>query len=386
VTTAWFHCFAGVAGDMVLGALLDAGADEAAVRDVLGSLGVDGWELVVERTSRNGIAARRAVVRTEEQPPHRRVAELVAILDRAPLPPRVRERAGAVFSALARVEGAIHDVPPHEVELHEVGALDALVDVVGACAALEALGVDDVVCSPITTGFGTVRAAHGAIPHPAPAVLALLAEREAPTVGVEVPVELATPTGVALMTTLAGRFGTLPPMAVQRVGYGAGGRTLPELPNLVQVVIGTPTAASGSQPVVLLEANVDDATGEVLAHAVATLLSAGAHDAWITPIVMKKGRPAHTVSVLCDPARAAKLRRVLIAETGTLGVRGTTLERWPQDRRELTVEVGGHAVRVKVSADRVKAEHDDAAAAATALGRPLRDVLAEAEQLARLAR
>jgi uncharacterized protein (DUF111 family) len=205
--------------------------------------------------------------------------------------------------------------------------------------------------------------------------------------GVELDLELTTPTGAALLAALATGFGALPALTIMSVGYGAGSRDLAGRPNVTQVVVGDTTHASDAsgQPVMQLEANVDDATGEVLAHTVDALLHAGAHDAWITPIVMKKGRPAHTVHALCDPTRLGELRELMISETGTLGVRAARLDRWPQARRTITVDVDGHAVRLKISASRVKVEHDDARAAATALGVPLRDVLHRAEQLGRAA-
>jgi uncharacterized protein (TIGR00299 family) protein len=387
MTTAWFHCFNGVAGDMALGALLHAGAEESEVRALLGRLPVTGWELTVAPVQRNGIAALHARVTTVETQTHRTVSDLERLLDEAALPARVGARARAVFRALGDVEGAVHGQAPGDVELHEVGALDALVDVVGTCAALEVLGVDDVVCSPIATGLGTVRGAHGVLSNPAPAVVALLARAGAPARGVDVPVELATPTGVALMTVLSSGFGPLPPMRPAAVGHGAGTRELEGRPNVVQVVVGEPTSAGRApgpgQPVRLFEANVDDATGEVLAHTVAALLAAGALDAWVTPIVMKKGRPAHVVSALAGDGCADTVATTLVRETGTLGLRASTVERWPQARDERTIDVGGHPVRVKVTADRVKVEHDDALAAARALDRPLRDVLSAAEAAGR---
>jgi hypothetical protein len=206
-----------------------------------------------------------------------------------------------------------------------------------------------------------------------------------PAVGVDLGMELATPTGVALVRTLASGFGPLPAMTVSATGFGAGARDLDGRPNVVQVVIGERAATTepSGQPVVLLEANLDDATGEVLAHTIARLLEVGAHDAWVTPIVMKKGRPAHTVAALVDPADAGRVAAVLTAETGTLGVRGSRLDKWPAMRTVRTVDVDGHAVRVKVAAGRAKVEFDDAAAAARALGVPVRDVLARAEAAAR---
>ena len=245
---------------------------------------------------------------------------------------------------------------------------------------LSAAGVDRIVCSPITVGQGRVQAAHGELPNPAPAVVDLLALRHAPTRGIADHRELATPTGVALMVALADEFGPMPAMRVHAVGYGAGTRDIPGRPNVVQVVIGESVESSPGpgQPVELLECNVDDATGEVVAHAIARLLAAGAHDAWASPIVMKKGRPAFTVHALCDGARIDAVRTVMVDETGTLGVRGSTMHRWPQQRTESAVVVDGHRIGVKLAAGRVKVEHDDAAAAAAALGLPLRVVMERA--------
>ncbi|MEZ5216236.1 MAG: nickel pincer cofactor biosynthesis protein LarC [Ilumatobacteraceae bacterium] len=384
---AWFHCFNGVAGDMALGALLDAGADLVHVRSAIDALDVPGWSLEVERTQRCGIAGSRALVHTDDTAHHRHFAEIRDRLAAAGAPAHLR--AIEVFAALAEVEGRIHGTPPEDVEFHEVGSLDAIVDIVGTCAALASLGVDRVVCSPITVGMGSFRAAHGVLPNPGPAVAGLLARSNAPARGIDLDVELTTPTGAALMTVLADEFGPMPEAAVTAVGYGAGTRELPGRPNLVQVVIGeraadrTPGPHAPGQPVQLLEANVDDTTGEVLGHALAVLLEAGAYDAWVTPIVMKKGRPAHTVHVLCDPVRAGALGALLVAETGTLGLRGTVLDRWPQTRSVRTVEVDGQPIAIKQTSGRTKVEFDDARAAAAQLGLPLRDVLRRAEAAAR---
>jgi uncharacterized protein (TIGR00299 family) protein len=385
MTTAWFHCFSGIAGDMAFGALLDAGADRAVVFDLLDRLPRPD-AITIEAVQRGGIGATRVVVPNEPDHQHRPYRDILKLLAAAELPDRVYERAVAVFDRLAVVEGGIHGVAPADVEFHEVGALDAIVDVVGTCAALEALGVDDVHASAVAVGSGTVRSAHGILPNPAPAVVALLAAAGAPTHGVDIALELTTPTGAALLAGLATRFGPLPAMTPDAVGYGAGSRDVDGRPNVVQVVIGTatpapPTAVGGEpgQPVTLLEVNVDDATGETLAHAVAALLDAGAHDAWITPIVMKKGRPAHTVSVLADPALVADLAAALSVETGSLGVRAQRLERWPRARTDEAVTVDGERIRIKVGAGRVKVEYDDAAAAARRLGRPLPEVVARAE-------
>ena len=328
------------------------------------------------------------------------------MIDRAGLPQRVRDRARAVYATLADVEGAIHGIDPADVELHEVGAVDSIVDVVGACAALEAWGVDVVVFSPIAVGHGTVRTQHGQLPNPVPAVADMLARYGAPTVGLDTTMEVATPTGVALMCVLsamnptgAPRPGAMPPMQVIATGYGAGTADVAGRPNVVQVVLGDldiavdaavsasvdgDTAPAGS-PAVEVSVNVDDVTGEVLAHTVERLLAVGAFDAWITPIIMKKGRPAHTVHALCDEARLAAVRDTIVTETGSLGVRAHRVRRWPQQRHEITVDVDGHPVRVKVATHigRMDVEFDDAAAVAAATGVPVREVIATAETLAR---
>ena len=382
---AWFHPFSGIAGDMALGALLDAGAPLPGVLRTLELLGVEGWTLTTEHVQRGGIRATRAIVTADTDGqthrPYREVRDLIA---RSPLPDRVLERSAGVFRKLAEAEAKLHGQQPDDVELHEVGAIDAIVDVVGVCAALELLEVDEVRSGPIAQGTGMTRSQHGPIPVPAPATLALLAG--APTYGLEIAAELTTPTGAALLAGLASGFGPLPSMVVTSVGYGAGTKDLAQRPNVTQVVIGdaaTSTSLGGGQPAVLLEANVDDATGEALAHAIARLLDAGAYDAWVTPIVMKKGRPAHTVHALCDETITGSVATVLTRETGSLGVRGSRVERWPHARNEATVEVDGQPIRVKIGSGRVKVEHDDAAAAAWALGLPLREVLSRAEEAGR---
>ena len=378
VTVAWFHCFSGIAGDMALGALVDAGADLDGVREVCGRLPVGGWALEAETVMRSGIGATKIHVLVEPSTVVRTAAHITGMVEEARLPDRVRARALATFDALAQAEAHLHRRPPESVHFHEVGGIDAIIDVVGTCAALELLGIDEVCASPVANGIGMVRAAHGLLPNPVPAVVELL--RGIPTYSLDIPVELTTPTGAALLAALGVSFGQMPAMEIAQAGFGAGTAELGDRPNLTQVVIGRRARAMATgQPVMLLEVNVDDATGEQLAHAVAELLSSGAHDAWLTPVVMKKGRPGFVVSALADPALAAQVSRVLASETGSFGVRGTTFERWPEDRRVDQVEVDGLPVRVKVGAGRAKVEHDDAVRAARRSGRSLREVRADAE-------
>ncbi len=379
---AWFHCFSGVAGDMALGALVDAGADPDEVTALVRRLPVDGWDLEAEPVLRGGVAATKVHVRVAEDAPHRTWATIRDLLAEAALPPRVHDRAHATFALLARVEGALHRTDPDDVHFHEVGALDALVDVVGTCAALEVLGIDEVRSSPLTVGRGTVRAAHGILPNPSPAVTRVLAEVGAPVHGVDSPVELTTPTGAALVAALATGFGPVPDGAVRGTGFGAGSADPDGSVNATQVVVVRAEDGAGgraAQPVTVLETTVDDVTGEALADAVAAVLAAGAVDAWVTPVVMKKGRPGHVVTALAGAGHGPAVAEALRTATGTLGVRAATYERWPATRQVVEVDVDGHPVRVKVSPVRAKAEHDDVAAVAAATGRPPLEVAARAE-------
>jgi uncharacterized protein (TIGR00299 family) protein len=380
-TVAWFHPFAGIAGDMALGALLDAGADIGYVYKVLAELPIDGFNLEARSVHRGGLTATLADVRTADQAHHRHYVEIVQMLDSASLPTRVKQRSLLVFARLAEVEGALHGVTPAEVEFHEVGSLDAVVDIVGTCAALESLGVDEVMSGPVALGHGTVNAAHGPLPNPAPAVAALLVGK--PVVGRDIASELTTPTGAALLAALATHWGAMPSMQLVATGLGAGQRDPIDRANVTQVMIGT-RGGSQSEMLTVLEANVDDATGEVLADVVARLLDAGALDAWLTPIVMKKGRPATTVHVLATGTDTAALRQLLAEHSGSLGVRSHQIERWSTERHLESVVVDGHEIAIKVTGYRAKAEFDDAARAAQASGRPVRDVIAEAEARWRL--
>jgi uncharacterized protein (TIGR00299 family) protein len=406
---AWFHCYAGIAGDMALGSLLDAGADFDELMRLLERLPIGGWTLEAEAVQRCGIAATRAVVRARDDGVVRTFRHIRAILEEARLPDRIRDRSIAAFSALAEVEGRLHRRPALQAHFHEVGGHDTVVDIVGTAAALELLGVAVITSSPVATGTGVVRTSHGVLPNPAPAVVRLL--EGIPVWGRDVNVELTTPTGAAILAGMASAHGPMPAMVVGSTGFGAGSRELDDLPNCTQVVVGERVggrsggvAGSGAgtlaggrpgaseltgtgvgmladagQPLVVLEANLDDASGETLAHAVAQLLEAGALDVWVTGVLMKKGRPGHVVSVLTDVALVGSLRQVLAAETGSFGVRAHAVQRWPITRQVDEVEVGGFPVRVKVSPGRVKAEQADAARVARRLGMPMREVVSLAE-------
>lgn len=376
---AWFHCFSGIAGDMALGSLVDAGAPLDGVREMCLRLPLEGWDIEAEPVMRSGIAATKVHVRAEATTVVRTAAHITGLVEEARLPERVTARAIATFRALAEAEGKLHRRPPEQVHFHEVGGIDAIVDIVGTCAALEILEVDCVHSSPVAQGHGMVRAAHGHLPVPVPAVVELL--RGAPTYGIDIDAELTTPTGAAILAANVVGWGPMPSMRIEVSGFGAGTRDFEERPNLVQVVLGTRVdELDQNQPVVKIEANVDDVTGEHLALAVVALMEAGAHDAWITPIIMKKGRPAHMVSALADSAVAEQVAAALVAATGSFGVRTQEMSRRPMRRALHEVEVAGHIVRVKVGPGRVKVEHDDAAHVARRTGRPLREVVSLAEE------
>jgi len=399
---AWFHCFSGIAGDMALGSLLAAGAPLAEVVAMLERLDLDGWRLETEAVLRGGIAATKVHVVVTDDASQRTWRDIAELISSAGLPSRVEDRALAVFARLAHVEAAMHAQAADDVHFHEVGGHDAIIDVVGTAAALELLEVDEIFSSPVATGLGLVTSAHGMLPNPAPAVVGLL--EDIPTWGRDIDRELTTPTGAALLAAMASGFGPMPAMRVLGHGFGAGGRELDELPNCTQVVLGVATGANegrivrgqsplgaspepgeAGQPVIELQANLDDVTGEQLAHAVTVLLEAGAHDAWLVPVLMKKGRPGHVLHVLSDVAQAARLREVIRTTTGTLGVRAVPGERWPLARRFDSVKVDGFPIAIKVGAGRIKAEHDDVAAVARRTGRPLRSVADEAESAWRAA-
>lgn len=395
MNSAWINCSAGVAGDMLLGALIDAGADAMEVANIVSGLGVDGWALTADCVDRCGISATRAIVvehhhddnhhRDREHAPHRPYRDIVALITNADIPDEVKANALCVFRTLGEAEAKVHGVSLDDVEFHEVGSLDAIVDVVGTCAALHLLGITHIVASPIATSHGTVRSAHGKIPSPGPAVARMLAARNAPVRGIDLDYEVSTPTGVAIITALAASFGPAPTMTVTNIGHGAGTKNPPDHANVVQVLIGIADhdTSHDVESLIVLETNTDDVTPEVLAHTVSTLMVAGANDAWVTPILMKKDRHGHCLQVLCRPESAADMRSIISRETGSLGIRATALQRFTSARRTVTVDVLGHSIDVKCNDHRVKAEFDHAARAARDTGLPLREVMRLAEDAAR---
>jgi hypothetical protein len=386
VSFAYFDCFAGVAGDMVLGALLDAGGSAEALRAGLAGVPIDPFELEVTGVERGGIGATHVRVRAGRSPVIRTWAYLRGALGEADLPASVRDRSLAVFGRLAEAEAQIHRKPVDQIHFHEVGAVDAVVDIVGSALLLHELGVTEVWASAVATGTGLARSEHGVLPVPAPAVLELL--RGVPIYSGGVAAELTTPTGAAILAATADRFTELPPMRVAAVGYGAGSRHHDELPNLLRVVLGerTEAGAAGDSGLVL-EANLDDMTPELAPWVLDRLFEAGAADAWFTPIHMKKGRPGLTLSVLCAPGTDAAVRELLWRETSTIGVRGLPVRKWMLERRVIVVGVPGGKVRVKLGLDEgrvvnVAPEYADCARLAGETGRPLKDVMARAQAAA----
>jgi len=380
----WLDCSAGISGDMLLGALVDAGVELAVLQAAVDGLGVEPIRLVARPVTRAGIGATKVDVEVPAAATTRTWADVRELLEAAELAEAVRSTALAVFARLAAAEAAVHRVPPDEVHFHEVGALDALADIVACAAGLHALGLTELTASPVSLGSGTARGAHGPIPVPSPAVLALLTA--VPVEAGPVHEEMTTPTGAALLAAAATAYGPMPSMVLSRTGSGAGGRNPTEVANVLRLVLGEPVndSAAGAW---LLEANVDDLDPRLWPGVLASLLTAGASDAWLTPILMKKGRPAHTLSVLCGAGEVETLRSSMFRETSTIGVRTARVDKHALERREHAVEVAGQPVRVKLGllggeVVNVMPEWDDVAAAARALGRPAKAVLLDAHAAA----
>ena len=412
---AWFDVSAGAAGDMICGALIDAGAPldrvQAAVDAVIPAV----VRLRAEPVTRAGLRATDLTVEVLiPDAEHRSWSTIRALLDRSALEPAVRASATAVFARLAEAEGRVHGIAADDVHFHEVGALDSIADVVGSCAALNALGIDTgpgmeaglgtgrigahrIVAGSMALGSGHVSGAHGQLPVPVPAVLELVRGWSVLAGGMG---ELTTPTGAAIVTALAGQCGPLPALIVEAVGVGAGDRDTPGRANVVRIVIGRPVAGTEGGPVVegegaaeglvtaasaatVLETNVDDLDPRIWPGVLARLLAAGASDAWLTPILMKKGRPAHTLSVLSAPDRVATLRALILRETSAIGLREHVVTKHALARTWVPVPLPGGSVRIKVATSagivvHATPEFEDVAALAEMTGRPVRDVLEEA--------
>ncbi len=400
----YFDCFSGISGDMALGALFDLGLDVQALRTELHKLHIDGWEIDVQPGMRSFISGTRAMVHAPEQATHRHLSDVQTILEQSRLSQSVKTRSMHIFTILAEAEGQIHGVSAEQVHFHEVGALDAIIDIVGFVCALELLEIEQVYASALPLGSGWVRAAHGLIPVPAPATLALLASAQAPILPDDTPGELVTPTGAAMLAALA-QF-QRPDMQIMRVGYGLGKRDPADRPNALRAWLGHKTQAgsgvrsqglgignqetrrpggqkserAGDPPeLVLLETNIDDQAGEQLAYVCEQLMARGALDAWITPILMKKGRPAVMLSALIPASYEQALVELIMRESSTLGIRRRMLERYVAERSIEHVDTAWGRVRLKRKYWQgqdlgAMPEYEDCAAIAREHGLALREV------------
>ena len=372
--TLYFDCFSGASGDMIVGALLDAGADPELIRTGLEALELPGWQIDVQEVTRGGIRATKVSVTSDKHEAARSYNDIVQIIEASSLHEAIKRPALHIFSILGEAEASIHRVPLAEIHLHEVGGVDAIVDVVAACAALASLGPDSIVTSPIATGRGLTDSLHGIIPVPAPAVTAILAGVELIERGTE---ELITPTGAAILKGITDRFDEMPPMRLETVGYGAGTRDN-QVPNVLRVLIGTSEAA-GTNRHAIVEANVDDMTPEMIPFVIERLLEAGAQDAWTTPIIMKKGRPAMTIAALVAQSDLDAVLSAIYRETTTFGARVRAADKYELEREWRTVEVEGYELRVKVALHNGEVttaapEYEDALKIARISGLPLKKI------------
>jgi len=394
----YFDCISGISGNMTLGALIQAGADPDVIRTHVAALPLEPFEFLIEEVETHGIHALQVTVRVETTAVVRTYANIKAMLEETALPEGARAIAQRIFRRLAEAEAVVHRRDVEQVVFHEVGAVDSIVDITGTAVALDALGVDRVFASSVPTGLGMTKTQHGMMPIPAPAVVELL--RGAPLYSRGTPMELVTPTGAAILAAIVEGYGDLPTMRVESVGYGAGSLRS-EFPNILRVLVGQGEAVIRSGDVgdvrpdtgvgtteMMLETNVDDLNPELYPYVLEQLFAAGAQDAWLTPIVMKKGRPAVTISVLCGPMRADAIRHVLFRESGTLGVRTSPVEKQALEREWIEVETPGGRVRVKVAflegrVITVAPEYEDCVAAAREAGILARDVYEDAARLGR---
>ena len=377
---AHFDCFSGISGDMLLGAVIDAGVPAGTIRAALDSLGLP-IKLEVERVIRCGFAATKATIEAADQEDYRFLPDVEAIIARGALSARQRELAIGIFRKIAAAEAAVHGMPLERVHFHEVGALDSIADIVGAAVGLDRLGVERFTSSPVPTGTGTVKAAHGIMPVPTPGTLELL--KGVPLAASKIEFELTTPTGAAILTSVVTEYTTTPAMVVERVGHGAGTKDFLDRPNILRLMVGThhspfSTDHSSSDTVIVLETNLDDVAPEIIGFCTERLFAAGALDVFVVQGQMKKGRPGFMVSVICEPAKAADLEAVLFRETATFGIRRHIAERSKLSREAITVETPWGPVKAKRGQrsgfEIITPEYEDCARVAREHGVPLREV------------
>jgi pyridinium-3,5-bisthiocarboxylic acid mononucleotide nickel chelatase len=374
--TCYLDAFSGISGDMLVGALADAGAGQTHIANAIASLDT-GAVVSFSQVKRCGIGATKFHVDVPETHAHRHLSHIVKMIEKADLPARAKRDAVAIFQRLGEAEAQVHQVPIEKVHFHEVGAADSIADIVGTAVALDLLDVATVVCSPINVGSGTVKTEHGILPVPAPATALLLAN--APVYARGPALELATPTGAAVAATLSSSFGVLPPMKLARTGYGAGGHDFPEHANVLRVMLGEPTAADEALAIAIVEANIDDLNPQVLAYATERLLEFGALDVSLQPILMKKGRAGHLLRVIARPEHREAIAQLIFAETSTLGLRIYAAERRVQARSFTEVATPYGNVRIKVTGEGSYApEYEDCRRLAAQSGVALKHIIAEA--------
>jgi uncharacterized protein (TIGR00299 family) protein len=382
---AYFDCFSGISGDMVLGALVDAGADLRAIETDLRRLGLENWSMSAEKVKRGAICATRVKVESNEDHHHRGLSLILNRIEDANLAPRTAERARNIFTRLAEAEAKVHNMPVQQVHFHEVGAVDSIIDIVGAAIGFELLGIDEFACSAFDVGAGQVKTAHGSLPVPAPATAELL--RGAPVYSSGIQHELVTPTGAAIATTLATRFAEMPEMKLRAIGYGAGSKDLKEHANVLRLLIGDSVASGASErwdtPVTVIETNLDDMSPQIYGYFAEKALAAGALDVFSSPAQMKKNRPGLLVTLLAESANVSRLIDLVFRETTTIGVRTYETRRKTLDREFVPVETPFGNVRIKISRMNGSVlnaipEYDDCQRIATERGIPLKQVLASA--------
>lgn len=386
---AYFDCFSGISGDMVLGALVDAGADLRAIESELRKLGLEGWTISAEKVKRGQIFATHVKVATTEGHHHRGLSIILGRIEKAQLAPRAAERARRIFTRLAESEAKVHNLPVEQVHFHEVGAVDSIVDIVGAAIGFDLLGIDEFACSPLDVGAGQVMTAHGLLPVPAPATADLLKGAPVYTSGIQK--ELVTPTGAAIATTLSTSYTKIPEMTLTTIGYGAGSMDFPEKANVMRLLIGERESAtagkdshgSADAPITVIETNLDDMSPQIYGYFVERALAAGALDVFSTSVSMKKNRPGLLVTILCEPSNQARLTDLLFSETTTIGVRMHEARRRTLAREFLNVATEFGEVRMKISrlngsVLNASPEYDDCQRIAAATGIPLKAVLAAA--------
>jgi uncharacterized protein (TIGR00299 family) protein len=385
IRSAYFDCFSGISGDMVMGALVDAGADLRAIEQELRRLGLEGWKISASNVQRRAIFATQVKVETEEQHHHRGLSIILKRIDDAKLAPRAAERARQIFTRLAEAEAQVHRMPIEQVHFHEVGAVDSIIDIVGAAIGFELLGIDEFACSAMDVGGGQVQTAHGLLPVPAPATAELL--RGAPTYSSGLQRELVTPTGAAIATTLATRYAEMPPMTLRAIGYGAGSADNAEKPNVLRFLIGERAASEPGEywdaPITAIETNLDDMSPQVYGYFAEQALEAGALDVFSTPAQMKKNRPGLLVTLLAEPQDVSSLIDLIFRETTTIGVRTYEVRRKTLAREFVCVATPFGEVRMKISrlngvVLNATPEYDDCQKIAVEHGVPLRQVIAAA--------